>query len=73
VRDPEHAPDFPEGFPGRILVYDKFCQEMDWNPRIVDELTLDEEFWLPLVKEARTAAAETLQAVTEMQQPLQHN
>lgn len=46
---------------------------MDWNPRIVDELYLDEEFWLPRVKEARTSAMSSLQAITEMQRPLQHD
>jgi predicted DNA-binding ribbon-helix-helix protein len=47
---------------------------MDWHPRLVDELSLDEEFWLPLVKQARSDAISTLNAITEMQQnqPLQH-
>lgn len=57
-----------------MLVYDKFIQGMDWHPRLVDELSLDEEFWLPVVKEAKADAIATLNAVTEMQlhQPLQH-
>lgn len=57
-----------------MLVYDKFIQEMDWHPRLIDELSLDEEFWLPIVKEAKAGAVATLNAMTEMQhnQPLQH-
>lgn len=74
-RDLRYAPDFPEGFPPRMLTYDKFIQQMDWHPRLVDELSLDEEFWLPVMKEAKTDAVATLNAITEMQQnqPLQYN
>ena len=57
-----------------MLTYDRFIQNMDWHPRIIDELSLEEEFWLPLVKDARVNAAGTLQAIAEMQQnqPLQY-
>lgn len=57
-----------------MLTYEKFTGDMDWNPRIVDELSLDEEFWIPVIKEARADALGTLQALAEIQQnqPLQH-
>jgi hypothetical protein len=51
-----------------MLVYERFTGDMDWNPRIVDELYLDEEFWLPRIKEARSAAMKALSAVEDMQQ-----
>lgn len=43
-----------------MLVYDFFAGPMDWHPRIVDELTLEELFWLPVVREAKRIAAEQL-------------
>jgi len=56
-----------------MLTYDKFIQDMDWHPRLIDELSLEEEFWLPVVKQARTDALGTLSAMAEMQRPLQHD
>lgn len=55
-----------------MLIYDKFIQGMDWHPRQIDELSLDEEFWLPVMKEAKADAIGTLNAITELQQPLQY-
>lgn len=40
-----------------MLTYDKFADERGWNPRIVDELTDDELFWLPLITQAKADAA----------------
>jgi hypothetical protein len=56
-----------------MFAYEQFAAEFSWDPRIVDELTLEEEFWLPVVRQAKTGAAEALQAVREMQQPLRHD
>jgi len=43
-----------------MLTYDRFADERGWNPRIVDELTDDELFWLPLIRQAKTEAARQL-------------
>lgn len=43
-----------------MLAYDRFAEEFGWSPRVVDELTLDEFFWLPLIREAKAIAAESL-------------
>ena len=37
-----------------------FARTRQWTPRQVDELTLDELFWLPVMEEASQAAAEQL-------------
>jgi hypothetical protein len=41
-----------------LLTYDRFAEERGWDPRVVDELTRDELFWLPVIKAARAEAAE---------------
>lgn len=60
---PRDKPAFrlPAGMPARMLTYDKFADERGWNPRIVDELTADELFWLPVIKTAKADAAMQLQ------------
>ena len=45
-----------------MLTYDKFADERGWNPRIVDELTDDELFWLPVIQAAKADAASQLAA-----------
>jgi hypothetical protein len=45
-----------------VLVYDQFAQMYGWTPRQVDELTLDEFQWLPVVRQARQDAAEQIAA-----------
>lgn len=56
----EHQPSYPEGFPSRMLAYNWFARLRGWDPRIVDELTLEEIEWLPVVEEAVQLAAEQL-------------
>ena len=41
-------------------MYDNFSGERDWNPRDVDDLELDELFYLPIVRQARVLAVEQL-------------
>jgi hypothetical protein len=43
-----------------MLAYDRFAEEYGWPPRVVDELDVDEFFWLPLIREAKAKAAEAL-------------
>ena len=43
-----------------MLAYDRFAEAYGWPPRVVDELTLDELFWLPVVRAAKLEAAEAL-------------
>ena len=43
-----------------MLTYDRFAEERGWNPRVVDELTPEELFWLPVIHAARQDAAEQL-------------
>jgi hypothetical protein len=39
-----------------MLIYDQYAGNQEWNPRVVDELGLDELFWLPIVKQAKNDA-----------------
>ena len=51
----------PDGFPSHMLLYDKFAGEpWHYHPRDVDRLTRDELFWLPVIRDAKAEAAETL-------------
>jgi hypothetical protein len=43
-----------------VLAYDFFAHQYNWTPRQVDELSLDEMFWLPVLTEARGNATEQL-------------
>lgn len=43
-----------------MMVYDKFAEAYGWSPRVVDELTLDELFWLPVIRDAKADAIEAL-------------
>jgi hypothetical protein len=43
-----------------MMTYDRFAEERGWSPRVVDELTAEELFWLPVITRARTDAAEQL-------------
>ena len=54
----------PDGFPSHMLLYDKFAGEpWHYHPRDVDRLTRDELFWLPVIRDAKAEAAETLAKV----------
>lgn len=55
--------DLPRGLTPRMLVYDRFAEERGWNPRVVDELTAEELFWLPVIKGAKAEAAEQIAAL----------
>jgi hypothetical protein len=48
----ETQPSFPEGMPSSMLVYNWFARARGWTPRQVDELSLEEMEWLPIVEEA---------------------
>ena len=48
-----------------MLTYDKFADERGWDPRIVDELTDDELFWLPVIKDAKAEAVRQIQALKD--------
>ena len=43
-----------------MLLYDRFAEERGWTPRQVDELTDEEAFWLPVIKQAKAEAAEQI-------------
>lgn len=55
----EQQPGFPPGFPVKMLVYNWFARARNWTPRQVDELSLDEMEWLPIIEEAVQLASET--------------
>ena len=59
---PRDKPAFslPRGLTPRLLMYDRFADERGWDPRTVDELTAEELFWLPVIKAAKSDAAETI-------------
>lgn len=68
ANDPDFkSPDFPEGFPLRILVYGYFKRNGDWHPRQVDELTLEELEWIPLYEEAIHEAREYIEKTSQFQ------
>lgn len=54
---PEFFPPLPEGLPERMFSYFRFYLAKDWHPRKVDALRLDEEYWLPVMEEAFSAAS----------------
>jgi hypothetical protein len=62
---PRDKPAFPlpRGLTPRLLMYDRFAEERGWNPRIVDELTAEELFWLPVIASAKRDAGETVARV----------
>ena len=62
---PREEPAFtlPRGMPARMLVYEKWADERGWDPRIVDELTAAELFWLPVIKAAKADAAAQVAAL----------
>ena len=39
-----------------MWIYHHFAEARGWNPRIVDELTLEEAYWLPILREAQGIA-----------------
>ena len=41
-----------------MLLYDRFAEERGWPPRVVDELSREELFWLPVISAAKRDAAE---------------
>lgn len=43
-----------------MMTYTWFAECWQWTPRQVDELTLEEIFWLPVIKEARGDATDAL-------------
>ena len=53
----------PDRFPPHMLLYDRWLDERGMHPRDVDRLTRDELFWLPVIKMAKTDAAEQLAAI----------
>lgn len=53
-------PSYPEGFPPKMLVYNWFRRTSNWHPRQVDELSLEEMEWLPLIEEAVQLALEQM-------------
>ena len=49
-----------------MWVYDRFANMPgSWDPRIVDTLSPEEEFWLPVLHEARTSAIAALRRINE--------
>lgn len=53
----------------RMLTYVNFGGDKDMHPRDVDELELDELFWLPVISEARSSAQARLADIAEKQNP----
>lgn len=43
-----------------MVIYDWFAEARGWPPQVVDELDLDQVYWLPILKAARSQAIETL-------------
>ena len=47
------------------MLYRKFAKAYGWTPEMVRKLRVDELFWLPVIEDAETAAAETIQAMND--------
>lgn len=60
MHDPAGCPPVPAGLSGHMLVYERFAEAYGWPPRVVDQMTREELFWLPVIRDAKTEAAETL-------------
>jgi hypothetical protein len=54
------APKNPEGFPEEMWIYHWFSENRNWTPQQVDELTLEQAHWLPLLKDAQSGAQDQL-------------
>lgn len=50
-----------------MLVYNWYAQKRNWTPQQVDELSLEQVEWLPLLSEALEEAQEVLQKQDEAQ------
>ena len=48
-----------------MMLYDQFADERGWHPRQVDQLTREELFWLPVIREAKQDTAEQLRPKDE--------
>jgi hypothetical protein len=53
-----YAPEYPDEFPVQMSLYHWFAEVYNWVPRDVDELTLEQLFWFPVMREARADASE---------------
>jgi hypothetical protein len=58
--NPKDAPDHPEGWTPELQAKHWFAKTRNWHPRQVDELTLDELEWLPIMEQATQDAVEQL-------------
>ena len=58
--DMKHAPGNPDDFPDEMWIYHHFAEARGWTPRQVDELTLEEAHWLPVLKQAQGLAQSQL-------------
>jgi len=43
-----------------MWIYHKFSKLKGWTPRQVDELTLEEMYWLPILEDAESIASSQL-------------
>jgi hypothetical protein len=48
-----------------MMIYHKFAEAYSWPPSVVDKLTLDQLYWLPVVREATSDALEQVQAARQ--------
>lgn len=65
--DLRHAPPYPEGFPQHMLEYHRFMRGRGMTPSEVDDLSLVQLFWLPIISAAQDAAeAQFIQAREKM-------
>lgn len=58
--DQAFCPEPPDGFPGHMMLYDRWLSERGMHPRDVDRLTRLELFWLPVIADAKADAVRQL-------------
>ncbi len=52
----------PDGFPEQMSIYHWYAEAYNWPPPVVDELSIEQDFWLRIQKDALSIAQETLAA-----------
>lgn len=45
-------------------MYHKFAKLYGWTPATVDQLSLDQQFWLPVIADAETSAVNSWSAAS---------
>ena len=70
--DPRARPDFPEDMPPEMVVKRFFAKTFQWPPWWVNELTLEELEWFPVMETASDEAQETINEIATERAKREH-